>query len=157
MDTTICSNVKRLCQRVVASVKKICLKKCQNFRITLSSNYSKNLGNISSKIFSKLPVIHDYFLDIYLKFPITQLFLKLFSKYRKNFLKVACFEMFLSFSLNYLRISEHMSISSEFWRHTNFLKICKSFFPQIILKVRKNLTPYFHGIVCSKICLKSAF
>ncbi len=43
------SNLKRL--RVAVSVKKICLQ-CQNFRITLSTNYSKNLGKNSSKIFS---------------------------------------------------------------------------------------------------------
>ncbi len=49
VHTAICSNVKRLW--VVASVKKICLKYL-SFQITISSNYSKNLGKISSKIFS---------------------------------------------------------------------------------------------------------
>ncbi len=93
-------------------VKKIYLK-CQNFRITISSNYSKNLGKISSKIFSELTVIYDYFLDIYLEFLITQLFLKIFTKFRKNFLKT-CLKSFLTVPLNFLRISEHMSISSEF-------------------------------------------
>ncbi len=47
---TIGSNVKRLW--VAVSVKKIWLK-CQNFRITISSNYSKNLGKISFKIFAQ--------------------------------------------------------------------------------------------------------
>ncbi len=49
VHTTIGFYVKRLW--IAASVKKICLK-CQHFRITISSNYSKNLGKISFKIFS---------------------------------------------------------------------------------------------------------
>ncbi len=49
VDTAIGSNVKRLW--VAVSVKKICLK-CQNFQISISPNYSKNLGKISSKISS---------------------------------------------------------------------------------------------------------
>ncbi len=53
VHTAIGSNVKRL--GVTASVKKICLK-CQNIRITTSSNYSKNLGKISSKIL--MPLLH---------------------------------------------------------------------------------------------------
>ncbi len=61
-----------------------------------------------------MTVIYDYFPDIYLKFLITQLFLKIFPKYRKNFLKIACFKSFLTVPLNFLRISKHMSISSEF-------------------------------------------
>ncbi len=66
---------------------------------------------------SKLTVINDYFPDIYLKFLITQSFLKIFPKYRKNFLKIACFKNFLVFPLNFLRISEHM--------YVNFLRISK--------------------------------
>ncbi len=50
VHTALGSNVKRLW--VAASVQKICLK-CQNFLITISSNYSKNLGKISSKTFSQ--------------------------------------------------------------------------------------------------------
>ncbi len=49
VHTAIGSNVKRLW--VAASVKKIC-SNCLNFRITIFSNYSKNLKKISSKIFS---------------------------------------------------------------------------------------------------------
>ncbi len=110
--TAIGFNVKRLWASV--SVKKFYLK-CQNFRITVSSNYSKNLGKILPKFsLSKLTVTYDYFSDIYLKRLITQLFLKIFPKCRKNFLKIACFKSFLTVPSNFLRISEHMSISSEF-------------------------------------------
>ncbi len=101
MHTATGSNVKRL--RIAASVKKICLK-CQNFRITIFSNFSKNW----------LLYMVWLFPDIYLKFLSTQLFLKIFPKYKKNFLKIACFKSFLTIPLNFLRIFEHMSIYSEF-------------------------------------------
>ncbi len=45
VHTAVGSNVKR--PWVAASVKKNCLK-CQNFRITIPSNYCKNLRKISS-------------------------------------------------------------------------------------------------------------
>ncbi len=114
-----------------ASVNKFGLK-CQNFRITISFNYSKNFGEISSKIFSKLTVTCDYFPDVYLKLPITHLFLKLFPKYRKNVLEISCFKNFLTFPLNFLRISESYQFFQNFGRHTNFLKIFESLFPQIV-------------------------
>ncbi len=110
--------------RVVVRVKKICLK-CQNFSIATSSNYSENLKKISSKIFSlKIDCIYDYFPDICLKFLITQLFLKIFPKYRKNFFKVACFNSFLTVPLNFFRISKHISIFTEFWN-----KYCSVWLP----------------------------
>ncbi len=55
VHTVIFFNVKRL--RVAASFKKI-YSKYQNFRITISSNYSKNLRKIFSKIF--FPKIDRY-------------------------------------------------------------------------------------------------
>ncbi len=112
VHTATASNVKRLW--VAVSVKKICLK-CQHFRIVIFSNYSKNLGKISSKIFSlKIDCYkYDYFPDIYLKFLITQLFLKIFPKYRKNFLKIACFKSFLTVPLNFLRISKYVQSSCK--------------------------------------------
>ncbi len=65
VHTAIGSNVKR--QWVAACVKKICLK-CQHFRFTISSNYSKNWGEISSKIFS-LKI--DYYLYMIIFLTIT--------------------------------------------------------------------------------------
>ncbi len=103
-----------------------------------------------------MTVTYDYFPDIYLKFLITQLFLKIFPKYRKNFHKIACFKSFLKVPLNILRISEHMSISSEF---RNTYKFPPNFlipFFSIIPNVRKNFTSYFHRIVRPKIRLKFA-
>ncbi len=134
------SNVKHLCHWVVASIKKICL--CQNFWITISSNYSKNLGRMSSKIFSKLIVIRLFSWHL-LEITITQLFLKLFPKYRKNFLEIACSKIFLTLPLSFLRIYKHMPISSEFWNSYKFTQIFESLFPQIIPNVRKNLTHIF--------------
>ncbi len=104
-----------------------------------------------------MTVLYDYFPNIYLKFLITQLFRKIFPKYRKNFLKIAYYKSFLTVPLNFLRISEKMTISSEF---RNTYKFCQYFqipFPQINPNVRKNFTPYFHRIVRPKICLKSTF
>ncbi len=81
----------------------------------------QKLGKIPSKIFSlKIDryiymAIYDYFPNIYLKFPITQLWLKIFPKYKNNFLKIACFKSFRTVPLNFLRISKHMPISSEVW------------------------------------------
>ncbi len=57
------SNGKRLW--VAGSVKKNCLK-CQNFRIIISSNYSKNLGKISSNIFSLKTDCYVWLLSWYL-------------------------------------------------------------------------------------------
>ncbi len=85
-----------------------------------------------------MTVIYDYFPDIYSKFLITQLLLKILPKYRKNFLKIACFKSFLT-------------VPRNFGIRTNFLETFESLFPQII---RKNFTPYFHRTVRPKICLK---
>ncbi len=38
---------------------------------------------------------------------------KIFPKYRKNFLKIACFKSFLTDPLNFLRISEYIQISCK--------------------------------------------
>ncbi len=68
------------------------------------------------------PLLYDYFPDIHLEFLIAQLFLNLSPKYRKNFLKIACFKSFLKVPLNFLRISKHMSISSEFGNTYKFTR-----------------------------------
>ncbi len=113
------SKVKRL--RVTVSVKKICLvSKFPNHCILkLFQKFKENIY----KIFSlKIDCYIDYFPDIYLKFLITQLFLKIFPKYRKNFLKIACFRSFLTVPLNFLRILEYIQISSKF-SNPFFLKL----------------------------------
>ncbi len=96
-----------------------------------------------------MTVIYDYFPDIYLKFLITQ-FLKIFPKYRKNFLKFASFKSFLAVPLNFIGILNICQFPQNFVIHTNFLETFESLFPQIIPNVRKNFTPYFHRIVRPK-------
>ncbi len=76
--------------------------------------------NFFQNFLSKLTVTHDYCPDINLKFMITQLFLKIFPKYKKNFFKIACFKSFLTVPINFLRISEHLSIFSKFWNTYKF-------------------------------------
>ncbi len=99
-------------------------------------------------------LLYDYFPDIYSKFLITQLFFKIFPKYKKNFLKIACFKSFLTVPLNFPNI---MSISSEFRNTYKFPQNFRILFPQIIPSVRRNFTPYFHKIASPKIFLKFAF
>ncbi len=70
-----------------------CWKSRQNFRISISSNYSQN----SDKIFSKLIVLLIIFPTFAENFRLHNGFLKLFRKYMKNFLKIACFKNFLIF------------------------------------------------------------
>ncbi len=95
-----------------------------------------------------MTIIYGYFPDIYLKFLITQLFLKIFPKYRKNFLKIVCFKSFLTVSLNFhrifrthvnfLRISEYIQISSKLLNPYYFYK-----FSVIILEIFQNLSRNF--------------
>ncbi len=89
--------------------------KCQNFRIAISSNYSKNLGKISSKTFSLkigccIWLVFWHLLETSDSIVVP----KIFPKYRKHFLKIACFKSFLTVPLNFLRIFEYMSIFLEF-------------------------------------------
>ncbi len=104
-------------------------------------NYSKNLGKISSNIFSLK--IDDYFSDIYLKFVITQLFLKIFPKYKKNFLKITCVKSFHAVPLNFLRIFEHMSISSEFWNTYKIPQNCRILFSSNYFQCWEKFYPIF--------------
>ncbi len=81
----------------------------QNFRITFSWSYSQKLRKIWLHTGSKLSV-PKFSWHLFSKFP-NIYFLKLFPKYRKNFLKIVCFKTFL------------------------LLKISGFLFPQIIPKI----------------------
>ncbi len=78
----------------------------------------------------------------------TQLFL--FPKYRKNFVKIACFKSFL-------RISERMPISSEFWNAYKFPQLFRIPFSSNYSQCQEKFYPIFLRNVCPKICLQFAF
>ncbi len=147
VHTTTGSNVKRLW--VAASVKKICLK-CQNFQITISSNCSKIWGKISSKIFSQNWLLPSMTIFLTFTWNFTQLFLKIFPKYRKNFLQNRLFYKFphgsFKFSqnfrtcVNFLRILEYIQISSKLSNPYYFSK-----FSVIILETFRNFFEIFQN------------
>ncbi len=150
--TAIGSNMKRLW--VAANVEKICLK-CPNFRITVSSNYSKNWGKIYFKIF---PLKIEYYIWLFswhlLEISDYTVVGKNIFKTQEKFPQNPLLWKFPHSSFKFLNICQ---FPQNFGIHTNFLEIFESLFPQITPDVRKNFTPYFHGIVRPKICLQFAF
>ncbi len=84
---------------------------------------------------------------------ITQLFLKIFSKYRKNFFKIACFKSFLTVPLNFLRISEHISIFSEYIQISS--KLSNPFFLKLFPMLGKILSHIFTELCVPKFAWSS--
>ncbi len=95
--------------------------------------------------------MYDYFPCIYLKYLNAQLYLKIFPKDRKNFLKIACFKSFLPVPLNFLWISEHYV---NFFRISEYIqissKLSNPFFLKLLTMLEKILPRTFMELCVPK-------